>query len=126
MSTRATILVKYTNKKQAVQYYHHCDGYPEFMGELLKSYVNIAGLTDYGLEQNAIFKKLLNMEKHFEKETKGTIHGDIEFVWYVDLDAGKVSYTKISYYGIELNGWDYIKKLVNAKEGESLFYTFKF
>lgn len=38
MSTRATI--KITERNESFRVYHHCDGYPEGIGEDLKNYLS--------------------------------------------------------------------------------------
>ena len=114
MSTRATILVTY-KAGNTIQLYHHCDGYPEYMGRMLESFCNTSFYLSGDVDTN--FYNLLKMEKHFENETKGVRHGDIEYCWYVTLseDGYEVSYT-------ELNPlFDKIYEIENNKEYEKAY-----
>ena len=97
MSTRATILLTY-KAGNTIQLYHHCDGYPEYMGKLLESFCSTAYFMRYGNNVDEVMYKLLKMEKHFEFEDTGIRHTDIEYVWYVKLeeDGFEVSYTEVN------------------------------
>ena len=97
MSTRATILLTY-KAGNTIQLYHHCDGYPEYMGKLLESFCSTAYFMRYGSNVDEAMYKLLKMEKHFEFEDTGLRHSDIEYVWYVKLeeDGFEVSYTEVN------------------------------
>ena len=97
MSTRATIMVTY-QAGNTVQLYHHCDGYPEYMGKLLDSFCNTAYFLRYGNSVDNAFYNLLKMEKHFEFEQGEIIHSDIEYIWYVKLenDGFEITYTEVN------------------------------
>ena len=97
MSTRATIKLTY-QAGNTIQLYHHCDGYPEYMGKLLESFCNTAFFMRYGTSVDTAMYNLLKMEKHFEFEDTGLRHSDIEYVWYVKLeeDGFEVSYTEVT------------------------------
>lgn len=97
MSTRATILLNY-QAGNTIQLYHHCDGYPEYMGKLLENFCNTAFFMRYGTSVDTAMFNLLKMEKHFEFEKMGVKHTDIEYIWYVKLteDGYDISYTEIN------------------------------
>ena len=97
MSTRATILLNY-KAGNTIQLYHHCDGYPEYMGKLLETFCNTAYFMRFGSSVDTAMYNLLKMEKHFEFEKMGVRHGDIEYIWYVTLteDGFDVSYTELN------------------------------
>ena len=133
MSTRATILITY-QAGNTVQLYHHCDGYPEYMGKLLDTFCNTAFFMKYGTGVDEAFYNLLKMEKHFEIEKAGLRHADIEYCWYVKLteDGYDISYTEINpkfepIYEIENDEereQKYIELfdgILSAKSGEKLY-----
>lgn len=115
MSTRANIVVTF-NDKTIKQYYHHCDGYPEYMGVLLYSFIETCGFIQLSTRcVDALFETLLKMEGHFEDEgEERNVHGDIEYLWFVDLVNYELTYTHRNY------GED-VKHLNEANEGETVF-----
>ena len=66
MSTRATVIVM-DSEDNRKQFYHHHDGYPQYMGECLKSFMQTAGFLSCGKasfderpkKRDEIFYKLL-------------------------------------------------------------------
>lgn len=133
MSTRATILLTYS-AGHTIQLYHHCDGYPEYMGKLLESFCNTAFFMRHGTSVDTAMYNLLKMEKHFEFEKKGLRHGDIEYIWYVTLskDGYEVSYTEVNPLFDKIadieNNDEYTKQyekifnnILTAKNGEKLY-----
>ena len=133
MSTRATIKLTY-QAGNTIQLYHHCDGYPEYMGKLLENFCNTAFFMRYGTGVDSAMYNLLKMEKHFEFEKDGIRHTDIEYIWYVKLekDGYEISYTEINpkfdkLFEIE-NQDEYTEKvdkmfddLLNSARGEKLY-----
>ena len=123
MSTRATIKLTY-KAGNTIQMYHHCDGYPEYMGKLLENFCNTAYFMRYGTGVDNAMYNLLKMEKHFEIEERGLCHGDIEYIWYVTLreDGFDVSYTDIRK---EFNNILYddpiLEKLLKEKTGKTIY-----
>lgn len=97
MSTRATIKITY-QAGNTIQLYHHCDGYPEYMGVLLESFCKTAFFMRYGTGVDTAFYNLLKMEKHFEFEKEDVWHSDIEYIWFVKLtkDGYDISYTEVN------------------------------
>lgn len=134
MSTRSNILVRYNVggrglEEKVHQYYHHCDGYPEWMGVVLDSFITSAQVCGKSGETvDFVFKMLLNSEGHFEDEGyyKG-LHSDIEYVWYVDLINFKLTYTEIKIYDLipfdDPKADDLLKQLKSAEKGEIEFKT---
>lgn len=108
MSTRATILVTDLSGK-TTQYYHHHDGYPEYMGKVLDSFCR----------ETKNLNKLLETKKDFEVEKKGFVHTDIEYCWYVKVtEKGfKVSYTYKDFDTRDI----IIRSLLNKKQGENIY-----
>ena len=133
MSTRATIKLTY-QAGNTIQLYHHCDGYPEYMGKLLESFCNTAFFMKYSAGIDTAMYNLLKMEKHFEFEDDKIRHGDIEYIWYVKLeeDGYEITYTEINPKFDELmkiqNQDEYeqkekelMEKLYTSTKGEKLY-----
>lgn len=104
MSTRANVLVINPNKS-VIQYYHHHDGYPTFLGNELRNYI----LTSLGLQVitkkdlGRIFQQEIQNNEYYEKEDeynikdKNNLHGDIEYIHVVDL-AQLMSYDTVNLF----------------------------
>lgn len=130
MSTRCNVLVRYNNNSDYMhQYYHHHDGYPEGVGAVLDAFITTAQVTAKSKESiDLVFKMLLTAEGDFEDEGYNEgLHGDIEFLWFVDLTTFKLTYNKIDVptfcpfdNDISNEEWE---KLRNLKEGEIEFKT---
>jgi hypothetical protein len=122
MSTRATIILTY-QAGNTIQMYHHCDGYPEYMGKLLESFCKTAFFMRYGSGVDTAMYNLLKMEKHFEIEERGFCHGDIEYIWYVTLreDGFDVSYTDLRNEFDTIFIDDKIEKLLKEKSGKTIY-----
>ena len=73
MSTRANVIVKKGDRE--LIFYRHCDGYPSGLGEdLEKSIVSDPTFT------------LFNIIEDCDLELTDSIHGDIEYLYILDLD----------------------------------------
>lgn len=96
MSTRSNILIikkDSDNKFVVTQYYHHCDGYLEGVGEELRLYavtgVGFSAISNEALDAN--IRKLLSDNPEYEREDnynfseKDGIHGDIEYLYILDV-----------------------------------------
>lgn len=129
MSTRATIILTY-EVGNSVQLYHHTDGYPEYMGEMLSAFLKTVFFLP---NSDSSMYNLLKAEKHFEFEKSGIRHGDIEYIWYLNLKDGTVSYTKTDplfdkVYSIKDENEfekEYVKlfdEILNAKNGEIKYF----
>lgn len=110
MSTRCVIKVE--GKTSNLDIYHHCDGYPEGVGmELRKALydgllarINSAERGDSfrGFEFPDVVRTILEISDEY-KITDG-IHGDIEYLYIVDLKANKFTCRK-GYYN-DFDGQD--------------------
>lgn len=101
MSTRANIIIKDSYSK--LYFYRHSDGYPEVTGKSLKSFVKkytknkfrldatqsagwliIKGYQEYFKYKKSLFDSDWKVGA-YEPTTK--IHGDIEYLYIIDLDT---------------------------------------
>lgn len=102
MSTRANIIIQ--DQSTTLYFYRHSDGYPESTGEDLKEFckgysknfradamqsagwliLHGAGPSQDGINDRA--NKLYNWKCGDYEPTNG-LHGDVEFVYIIDLDA---------------------------------------
>ena len=89
MSTRATIKIQEGHVERWL--YHHCDGYPEGVGEDLDQLLN----TEKRWSIESIFYRLTEDEEY--EPTKGQ-HGDEEYAYLIDCDMKKLKCYKV--------GWD--------------------
>ena len=95
MATRSNIIIRKKNKEGIGVYqqlYHHYDGYPESgVGEELQEYVNNVPKRNC-LSARGFANYLNKQDDSYEIEGKGklNIHGDIEYLYVVDLDAQKI------------------------------------
>lgn len=109
MSTRANIILK--QGKELLYFYRHSDGYPECTGEDLKEFVElyksrkiredisqsagwliIRGHWEYKVENKALGpipndNDRFNSWKVGAYEPTTALHGDIEYVYIIDLEA---------------------------------------
>ena len=73
MSTRANVILKKGNRK--IYLYRHCDGYPSGLGKELKECINKDPI-----------ETIFNIFENTGVELTNGIHGDIEYLYTVDLD----------------------------------------
>jgi hypothetical protein len=94
MGTRANIVIK--DKHAKLIFYRHSDGYPEWTGKDLLEFVK--GYTEGSLRDNAIQSAgwlILRGHEEFKQysydwkvgayEPTDSIHGDIEYLYTIDL-----------------------------------------
>ena len=104
MSTRCTIkVIENKDDEQPMWIYHHCDGYPEGVGEQLKNYLKEKkrGLFywDKCVIVNDIVKNGINypdcidIDKHFEV-TEGQ-HGDEEYGYVINTEEKSLCYYEL-------------------------------
>jgi len=123
MSTRANIIIK--DEYEELIFYRHSDGYPEGTMPTLKKFLNLvksgkirddasqaAGwliiigheeyLKDFRGETKPFGTKLFNSEndrlsdwKVGAYEPTSQIHGDIEYLYTVDLEKKEITYKKV-------------------------------
>lgn len=84
MSTRAHVIIKKKGEED-VYAYHHCDGYPDGVGEDLKRFIIDEGTA----AKPKLTAKLLN-EWDDSFEIDDGIHGDEEYIYVIDLDEKTV------------------------------------
>jgi hypothetical protein len=86
MSTRATILVHAEQGKEFCRLYHHCDGYPEGVGNDLQNY-----LKQYAKDESAdietVVNELIKNKQDAGYEFTTCIHGDEEFFYDINCDT---------------------------------------
>lgn len=80
MSTRAHVIIKKKGEDD-VYVYHHCDGYPDGVGEDLKRFI----IEEGGADRPKGFAKLLNDWDDSFRIDDG-LHGDEEYIYVIDLD----------------------------------------
>lgn len=104
MSTRANVIIK--DSSTTLYFYRHSDGYPECTGESLKKFCEgYASKLRADAMQSAGW---LVLHGHSEYHPKGVqkddfmgwkvgayepcekLHGDVEYIWVVDLERGEL------------------------------------
>lgn len=135
MSTRSNIFVDFNGERK--QFYHHCDGYLDGVGKDLLIRMAMAikrarkaipySLKDdnSGLRTERAYKEFFNLleeEGSYEPEEIG-LHGDIEYLYYVEFSpkGNRVTYSKIEWQ--KLKEENYRQNLETAKCGD---YTLSF
>ena len=83
MSTRANVIVKKGDRN--LIFYRHCDGYPEGLGEDLKQCI----------VSDPTFT-LFNIIEDCDLELTDFIHGDIEYLYTLDLNHLTLDYEKLT------------------------------
>ena len=82
MSTRANVIVKKGDRK--LIFYRHCDGYPDGLGEELKNCI----------ASNPV-DTLFNIIENCNLELTNSVHGDIEYLYILDLGDTTLNYIKV-------------------------------
>lgn len=125
MGTRSNILIikkDSDNKFIVTQYYHHFDGYLEGVGEEMRlSAVTALGLstiTNEALSES--LDRIMSSDPSYEREENfapsdlDDLHGDIEYLYILDLAKYSCD-DVISMYYIGF-GWDWSKNFKNIEE----------
>lgn len=129
MSTRSNIFVDFNGERK--QFYHHCDGYVEGVGNDLLVRMEMAitrtrNAIPYSLKGDTFslrieraykeFLNLLEKEGSYEPEEIG-LHGDIEYLYYVEFSpkGNRVTYSKIEWQ--KLDDKNYRQNLETAECG---------
>lgn len=124
MSTRSNIFVDFNGERK--QFYHHWDGYVEGVGKDLFVRMEMAiararNAIPYslGLRTERAYKEFLNLleeEGSYESEEIG-LHGDIEYLYYVEFSpkGNRVTYSKIEWQ--KLDDKNYRQNLETAECG---------
>ena len=130
MSTRSNIFVDFNGERK--QFYHHCDGYLDGVGKDLLVRMAMAikrakkafpySLKDdnSGLRTERAYKEFLNLleEEGSYKSEEIRLHGDIEYLSYVEFSpkGNRATYSKIK--GQKLKEENYRQNLETAKCGD--------
>ena len=142
MSTRANIIIQDKNDK--LYFYRHSDGYPETTMESLKEFCNmyknqlrdnvnqsagwliLLGAIEYGF--NGDIKKpndLLSMEwKVGAYEPTTMVHGDIEFLYTIDLVNKELKCYEAKYKVEKGDNWGSANEELTLKQKPLLVYNF--
>ena len=95
MSTRCNIIVKAKGKK--ITLYHHWDGYLEGVGQDLVNKLKDAFIDDYFCSWTHIVNKLVKDKEDTGYEITSGLHGDIEYLYTIDVDKKTIKYQTVSY-----------------------------
>lgn len=107
MSTRCALIVNERSKwkkdrplEEVFRLYRHCDGYPEGMGQDLKSICARYQKENERKSWSQYLLEKLSALCTYEMEPAGAHHGDLEFLYRIDVDGSEMT---LSCYAI---GWD--------------------
>ena len=117
MSTRCNIIVQDENTKYTL--YHHCDGYPEYVGlclfDGLYEKIKKGGLYAEGVV-NMLLKGKIEDDDGYELTTG--LHGDIEYLYVIDLVFKTLTCFSVSNWDGEFKVHDVIDLVEVKKKGE--------
>lgn len=104
MSTRCNIIVQDGDSKYTL--YHHCDGYPEYVGLCLYKALNERiQRNDYSAVDvvNMLMKhRLDDIDESYELTTG--LHGDIEYLYIIDLMTKTITCHAVdNWEGLKIN-----------------------
>ena len=96
MSTRCNI--KIIEKDQTIWLYHHHDGYPRYVGAfLLAKYYDKFKDTNNYLDACVIANELIKDKNDDEFEVTDGMHGDIEYLYELDINKREIRCFEIGY-----------------------------
>lgn len=96
MSTRCNI--KLIEKDRTIWLYHHHDGYPRYLGAfLLTKYHNTFQNNDRYIDIYDIANELIKDSKDDEFELTSGMHGDIEYLYEIDVDKREIRCFEVGY-----------------------------
>lgn len=98
MSTRCNIIIRDDNCRQFILY-RHCDGYKEETFEHLKKFIKTSNYYSAAHLVNNLIRLNLG-DGYFPYEITDSIHGDIEYLYIIDL---KSKYIRVENFGINEN-----------------------
>lgn len=96
MSTRCHIVV-IDNGEEKGYIYHHCDGYPDGVGEELKEI--LSKCNEYN-DYETIMEKILDYDDSYEEDTG--IHGDEEYIYKIYVIGETATLRCFESYGANL------------------------
>ena len=115
MSTRCNVIIK--NATERVQMYHHHDGYPDGVGQDLEEYFKELEKEEVAHTPAAIADYLCADERQdeYEREAETThLHGDIEYLYVIDLDDDTINCRKVWLWDIEASDDDVIAGAIDG------------
>lgn len=127
MSTRCNVIIKDENTK--VQLYHHHDGYPEGVGQNLTEYMEEIKKLPQN-ESSKILSTPLSLAKwlcdedredEYELEREVYLHGDIEYLYVIDLGEGTIVCYEVRIHE-NVSDEDYIDGNVENPNYEKFIY----
>ena len=93
MSTRCNIIVK--DKYDKFWLYHHCDGYPEGVGaDLVKRFQGLFEKDEKYFAEDICNELIKDSSDNYE--LTGGEHGDIEYLYTLDLERKELYYRQVS------------------------------
>lgn len=96
MSTRCNI--KLIEKDQIIWLYHHHDGYPRYLGAfLLTKYNDTFKDKNKYIDAFDLANELIKDKDDDEFELTNGIHGDIEYLYEIDIDKREIRCFEIGY-----------------------------
>lgn len=101
MSTRANIVLLELGNK--IWLYHHCDGYPSYLGDLLGKYLNRV-VKQTGRFATDIANELIKCDSVLGTDDDGfeltnDRHGDIEYLYSINLETRTLTVDAMEPYG---------------------------
>ena len=113
---KSIIVITTPNGKD--QYYRDKENSVMHVGKMLESFVISAGFMGNIAEDNHL-AYLLGMEKNSTPERVGTLHGGIDYIWYVEINENGFT---ISYTDTEGKGdFDFVSKHLQNVEGKTIY-----
>lgn len=83
MSTRCIVKL-FIDDQPEIQYYHHTDGYESFMIPDLSTILQNSKKDDR--YDKTLLHDAFNKQGEYEEESWGTLHGDLEWMYFIHID----------------------------------------
>lgn len=133
MSTKASVILTTKSEKQ-FNLYHNYDGYPEYLGQMLSSFLQASS---YMPDSDKSILDLIKMEKGFEFWELDEVNSGIDYLYFLNLNNETLSYTepyalfqpaRDVYYSTKNEDAEYEKeleiweKLLKKNKGEIVYF----
>ena len=119
MSTRCNVIINNGEKSaDPTIFYHHCDGYPDGVGNELKNILKQYTSDNNTYSISEIISEIMNKSDEYELENR--IAGDIEYLYDIIVYKGNIFYTC---YKVPACGSYDINTEKNCKRIESYEYN---
>lgn len=112
-----SIIIITTSNGNKNQYFRSENSSPMYLGKMLESFAVSAGFMG-DITTGDHFCYLLGMEKGSVPERVGTLHGGVDYCWYVELTENGFT---ISYSEVDVKDFDGIQKYLTYSEGETIY-----